>query len=264
MIKHLLTEGLSFKNVLKIIEANKDTQQQLDSLNDVRQKIGIFVIDLEYLHALSNAGQKLYIEELRNNLSEETITVVERYFDKKKNILKRNVVLADLILLKKNICKKLKQLKKRFEEKCGNKKRNGAYTTEGNGLIRWNGAKEILVHIRDRFIEEEKIPESDAEEFLAHFIGIDGERFTTLNPTRQINWLGSDADFGQLIDVQKQMNFINGRRFIKDYAKHFINRDGKQFKDLAQKRKNKDDSGSEGSVIKKIVMQAFKKTEVKR
>lgn len=99
--------------------------------------------------------------------------------------------------------------------------------------------KEILLRLFICLLRDGYIAQYSKEEILVHFADEKHRTFSQVtNATIKIRWRKSDDSFAIFISELAKKKMIDNKNIDKIFEKHFVNQDGNNFKDLAQKRYN--------------------------
>jgi len=120
--------------------------------------------------------------------------------------------------------------------------------------IIWLLGKEILLRLFICLRRDEYITEYSKEEILVHFADEKHRPFSQVtNTTIKIRWRKSDDNFAIFISELAKRGMIDNKNIDKIFEKHFINQDGNNFKDLAQKRYNTKNFTKTENIICKLL-----------
>ena len=174
------------------------------------------------------------------------------------------------ILCGKKLCKQLKSFLKKaqidyeyyqtemnLKGKCSglyldsNKKENDM---ENGERIIWMCGKDKLLRLFSGLKEKNILVEYSAEEILAHFCNEKQISFAHgINNTEMFRWRKSDNSFSFFVDELAKRNCIEEVNKYMVLRRHFLNKEGKPFKDLAQKKYNTKNFTRTGDLIEKIL-----------
>jgi hypothetical protein len=114
--------------------------------------------------------------------------------------------------------------------------------------------KESIFEVFDCLHKNEIIPSYSKIEILSHFV--DEKRIpysrSNINPYK-FNWLDSDSSFAVFIDELAKRGAIDDENKYKVITKHFLNKKGTEFKNLAQKKNYTDNYTKSGNLIREIM-----------
>jgi len=120
--------------------------------------------------------------------------------------------------------------------------------------IVWMSGKDKLMNMFSALKEKNILSEYTTEEILAHF---SNEKQVPFNKEfyhiGRLRWRKSDNSFSYFVDGLAKRNCIDEENKYMIFKKHFMNKDGKPFKDLAQKKYNTKNFTRTGSMIEKIL-----------
>lgn len=137
------------------------------------------------------------------------------------------------------------------------------YSRNGNNIanddnsierIIWLLGKEKLLKLFICLLRDEYITEYSKEEILVHFADEKQRPFSQVtNTTIKIRWRKSDDSFAIFISELAKRHMIDNKNIDKIFVKHFVNQDGNNFKDLAQKRYNTKNFTKTENIICKLL-----------
>lgn len=147
------------------------------------------------------------------------------------------------------------QDEKKPKEKPEPRKTKAVNKNDQNFNIIWLGNEAQLI---DLFMDLNKatlFPNYEEDEILSHFVSERMKRFESLvNFNDQLlHWLGTDEEFAYFINELTRAGFVNVSNKYKAFSSHFLNREGKPFKNLAQKFNNHKNHGSASPQIDEAV-----------
>ena len=120
--------------------------------------------------------------------------------------------------------------------------------------IVWMCRKDKLINMFSALKENNILSEYTAEEILNHFSNEKQVPFTKgTNHPGKFRWRKSDNSFSFFVDELAKRNCIDEENKYLIFKKHFINKNGKPFKDLAQKKYNTKNFTRTGNLIEKIL-----------
>ena len=135
--------------------------------------------------------------------------------------------------------------------------RNENYTKNEDFQIEriiWLVGKDMLLRLFLCLLRDEYITEYSKEEILVHFADEKHRPFCqSKGYSIKIRWRKSDDSFAILISEMAKRGMIDNKNIDRIFEKHFVNRDGNSFKDLAQKRYNTKNFTKTGNNISKIL-----------
>jgi hypothetical protein len=153
--------------------------------------------------------------------------------------------------LQENLTGKLK-----INSKTIDNKQTAGYTDNGFSVtrIRWMDYKEKLLELFDALHHNKMIPGYSEEELLIHFTDEKGKPFIKSNKLpEKFCWLRSDNAFSILLYELGEREVIMREEKYKVVAKHFLNRKGKEFILLPQKKHYAQNYTKTGNLIKIIL-----------
>ena len=118
----------------------------------------------------------------------------------------------------------------------------------------WKSNEKMLLKLFIELNRNEIVASYIKEDILPHF---SNEKLEPLsNKKSKIDrfvWQDSDSSFAVFVNELSKMGLIGDENKFKNFSAHFVNRNGEQFKNLAQKRNYKDLSLDTGSFIRGIL-----------
>lgn len=103
--------------------------------------------------------------------------------------------------------------------------------------IVWHLRKEKLLEMFSYLHKNEILPKYSKEEILVHFSDEKQTPFYKgFNHFKKLHWYDSDNSFSIFVDELAKRGAIKDVNKYKVFEKHFLNKNGKPFKDLAQKK----------------------------
>jgi len=262
--------GMLFITKKRLLDAlyNYDTtREKLIFLMDIRNNLSRIKKDFDSFKASSFDQEGIYLFRLANT-SPELVYFIEDSVEKSKQRSKSGFnlyVLKTLIEFKAGlydgvlelIDNQIKFLEERLslernnsikavdikninhqphenkkDTKAGKKKRQNSA-----GKITWLGTETQLIDLFFLLGEGKLMPKyEDDDEIVTHFIYDKGKNFNQSKNIKfqRFRWLGCDKDFPVLINKLVDEKFILGKNKYKNFEKHFLNKDGKLFKNLPQ------------------------------
>ena len=132
-----------------------------------------------------------------------------------------------------------------------NKKENDM---ENSDRIIWMCGKDKLLRLFSELKERNILLEYPVEEILAHFCNEKKISFVRgINNTEMFRWRKSDNSFSIFVDGLANRGCIDDENKYMLFKKHFMNKEGKPFKDLSQKKYNTKNFTRTGNAIGKIL-----------
>ena len=120
--------------------------------------------------------------------------------------------------------------------------------------IVWLSGKNKLLNMISALKEKNVLTEYTTEEIMAHFSNEKQVPFNKeFNHIGKLRWPKSDNSFSYFVNELAKRNCIDEENKYMIFKKHFMNKDGKPFKDLAQKKYNTKNFTRTGSMIEKIL-----------
>lgn len=245
--------------------------QMIESIEAKIEFISRKVMDCDqYLLDMRHAFNSLKIAEVEIQTDYQHVESILNDLLKKDEILRNQIFLEKAYLLKEKLCENalkfreqskmlLEHLQRSFENgiKASVLKENIIHTEDVFPEVQriiWKGTEIQLLRLFRELIINEIIPAYTKTEILTHFMN---ERLipfckqcTTQN---KFLWKDSDSSFAVFVNELVKMGLIGDENKFKNFSAHFVNRNGEQFKNLAQKRNYKDLSLDTGSFIRGIL-----------
>ncbi len=123
-----------------------------------------------------------------------------------------------------------------------------------NERIIWMRRKEILFNLFAKLEENKFLSEYSSEEILSHFADEKQIPFTKgILHTGKFRWRESDSSFAVFVNELAKRNAIDDNEKFKVFVKHFLNKNGKPFRNLAQKKYYTENYSKTGNVIREIL-----------
>jgi hypothetical protein len=120
--------------------------------------------------------------------------------------------------------------------------------------IVWMCGKENLLRLFVCLLRDEYITEYSKEEILIHFANEKQIPFYQgKNHSLKIRWRKSDESFSVFTGELAKRHMIDNKNIDKICEKHFLNKDGNAFRDLAQKRYNTKNFTKTENIICKLL-----------
>ncbi|MCX6175370.1 MAG: hypothetical protein NTZ27_11510 [Ignavibacteriales bacterium] len=120
--------------------------------------------------------------------------------------------------------------------------------------IIWYSGKDKLLEMFDSLNKNEILPKYSKEEILIHFSDDKQNPFCRgFNYFKKFLWHDSDNKFSIFVDELAKRGVIDDENKFKIFAKHFLNKKGKPFKDLAQKKNYTKNYTQTGNLIGRIL-----------
>ncbi len=135
--------------------------------------------------------------------------------------------------------------------------RNDNYTKNEDHQIEriiWLVGKEKLLKLFVCLHQDKYITECSKEEVLVHFVNEKQIPFCQgKSYSMKIRWRKSDESFAVFTGELAKRHMIDNKNIDKIFDKHFLNKDGNAFKDLAQKRYNTKNFTKTENIICKLL-----------
>ena len=123
-----------------------------------------------------------------------------------------------------------------------------------NNKILWKSSKETLLKVFGILHSNEFFPGYKKNEILIHFCNEKHKCFCVTNgELTPLAWKDSDCTFAIFVDELAKRGAINDNNKFKIFKEHFVNQQGKPFKNLAQKRNFTDNTTNTGKLIRNIL-----------
>jgi hypothetical protein len=127
-------------------------------------------------------------------------------------------------------------------------------TNSDEDKIVWMCGKEKLLIMFTKFKEKNFITECTKDETLSHFADENQiPFFKGTNIQRMFRWRASDSSFAVFVNELAKRNAIDGGDKFKVFLKHFLNKKGKPFRNLAQKKYYTETYSKTGNGIREIL-----------
>lgn len=137
---------------------------------------------------------------------------------------------------------------------CSTNEKNIVCKNETNKRILWKHGKEKLLKLFECLYENEIIPKYSSEEILVHFKDEKHVPFCRdYSFYKKLSWYDSDNSFSIFVDELAKRGVINDDNKYKVFERHFLNKKGIPFKDLAQKKNYTKNYTQTGNLIGKIL-----------
>ncbi len=185
--------------------------------------------------------------EIKEAVSKKIVkTCREKLCERNNHFLERTELLMDHYQTKLDVKVKCKGLNMNGS---GDDKLN--YSSD---RIVWMCEKDKLLNMFSALKEKNILSEYTVEEMLAHFSNEKQVPFTKgINHQGKFRWRKSDNSFSFFVDELAKRNCIDEEKKYLIFKKHFMNKDGNPFKDLAQKKYNTKNFTRTGNLIEKIL-----------
>jgi hypothetical protein len=195
-------------------------------------------------------------------------SIIELVNSNKK--VKRTITKKIVKICAKNLCQEYYDYLKRLENHLafcktkiearatwnGCSKNGNSIANDDKSIERiiWLLGKEILLRLFICLCRDEYTAEYSKEEILIHFADEKHRPFCKVtNTIMKIRWRKSDDSFAIFISELAKRGMIDNKNIDKTFEKHFVNHDGKNFKDLAQKRYNTKNFTKTENIICKLL-----------
>lgn len=129
--------------------------------------------------------------------------------------------------------------------------------THGNNAIEriiWRKGKDKLLELFESLYKNEILPEYSKEEILIHFADEKENPYCKrISLYKKFNWYDSDNRFSVFVNELAERGAINDESRYQVFADHFLNKKGKSFVDLPQKRNYTENFTQSGNLIRQIL-----------
>ena len=120
--------------------------------------------------------------------------------------------------------------------------------------IVWMYGKEKLLIMFTKFKENNFITECTKDETLSHFADENQiPFFKGTNIQRMFRWRASDSSFAVFVNELAKRSAIDENEKFKVFVKHFLNKNGNPFRNLAQKKYYTENYSKTGNMIREIL-----------
>jgi len=250
-------------------------KQQIDEIELVEDKIDFLSLEkLKYLtdfDDLQNKCEDYRTTEFIISTSSLNSKSPIMEFIKKDQKLKNRVTKIIIELYVAEQSKKYEKYLKRIElylnyYKTMNESRSHNHDIFGTGCNTLNNKnnyddrivlkckKESIFEVFDCLHKNEIIPGYSKIEILSHFVDEKRIPFSKGNISPfKLNWLDSDSAFAVFVDELAKHGAIDDENKYKVITKHFLNKKGTEFKNLAQKKNYTDNYTNSGNLIREIM-----------
>lgn len=130
-------------------------------------------------------------------------------------------------------------------------------STNENGTLEriiWRCGEEKLLELFDSLHQNEMIPKYSKEEILSHFGDEKQQPFGLgFGDSKKFRWNDSDNRFSVFVNELAERGAIEDEARYKIFACHFVNKKGKPFIDLPQKRNYTENYTKTGNLIRQIL-----------
>ena len=224
----------------------------------------------QYLLNMRHAVNSIKIAEVEIRTDYPNLEFVLNDLLRKDETLRNQIVLEKVCLLKEKLCESAVMFIEQAKMLLEHHQRSFEIRIKSNVFkesimnidavapeiprIIWIGTEIQLLRLFRELNSNEIIPAYTKAEILGHFMN---ERLipfckqcTTQN---KFLWKDSDSSFAVFVNELAKMGLIGYENKFKNFSAHFVNRNGEQFKNLAQKRNYKDLSLDTGSFIREIL-----------
>ena len=131
---------------------------------------------------------------------------------------------------------------------------NTLNTNSSMERIVWRSHQDRLLELFDVFYLNEIIPNYLTEEILCHFVNEKRIPYSRSNKQpEKLHWCDSDSAFAVFVDELAKRGAIDDENKYKVITKHFLNKKGTEFKNLAQKKNYTDNYTRTGNRIRGIM-----------
>ena len=249
----------------------KELEKELEAIELVEEKIKLIAYEMmrckmtiqDIADEVRNIDPSNIKLTAKVNCNDTTILAILNSDKKLKNAATKEL----LTFCSKKLCKELKNFLKKahvlyeyyqttldMKVKCNGFYLNGSRNDEPSDRIVWMCGKDKLLNMFSALKEKNILSEYTMEEILVHFSNEKQVPFTKgINHRGKFRWRKSDNSFSFFVDELAKRNCIDEEKKYLIFKKHFINKDGKPFKDLAQKKYNTKNFTRTGNLIEKIL-----------
>ena len=120
--------------------------------------------------------------------------------------------------------------------------------------IIWMPGKETLIKMFAKLEENKFLSRFSSEEILSHFADEKQIPFNKgIKYTGKFRWRESDSSFAVFVNELAKRNAIDDNEKFKVFVKHFLNKKGKPFRNLAQKKYYTENYSKTGNMIREIL-----------
>jgi len=255
------------KQLLDVLYKYDTTSKKLIFLLDVRNNLSRIKNDFDNFKASSFDQEGIYLFRLANT-SPELAYFIEENVERSKQRLRLG---TNLYMLKTyiefkaalygDVLRLINNQIEYFEKRLSLENNNASKSARGKkinhqpeeikkeskavkkkprnsvGKMIWLGTETQLIDLFFLLGEGKLMPKyEDDDEIVTHFINDRGQNFSHSKniKSQRLRWLGRDKDFPVLINKLVEEKFILGKNKYKNFEQHFLNKDGKPFKNLPQ------------------------------
>lgn len=257
-------ESFSIKELEKKLEAIESVEEKIKLISYEMMRCKMAIQDItDEVKNIDPSNIKL---TAKVNCNETSILDILNTDKELKNTATKEIS----ILCGKKLCKKLKSFLKKakidyeyyqtemnLKGKCSglyldnNKKESNM---ENGDRIIWMCGKDKLLRLFSELKERNILLEYKVEEILAHFCNEKKISFAHgINNKEMFRWRKSDNSFSFFVDELAKRKCIEEVNKYMVFRRHFMNKEGKPFKDLAQKKYNTKNFTHTGDLIEKIL-----------
>ena len=124
-----------------------------------------------------------------------------------------------------------------------------------NSKIIWLASETQLIDLFYDLANAKLLSNYSDDEVLSHFVNDRLEKFESLKKycSSKLNWLGTDVDFASFINKLVEAGFVKTSNKYKAFCQHFLNNNGKEFKNLPQKFQNSKNFDNPNPQINEII-----------
>lgn len=257
-------ESFSIKELEKKLEAIESVEEKIKLISYEMMRCKMAIQDItDEVKNIDPSNIKL---TAKVNCNETSILDILNTDKKLKNTATKEIS----ILCGRKLRKKLKgflkkaqidyeyyQTEMNLKEKCSglylDNNKKGSNMENGDRII-WMCGKDKLLRLFSELKERNILSEYPVEEILAHFCNEKKISFVRgINNTEMFRWRKSDNSFSIFVDGLANRGCIDDENKYMLFKKHFMNKEGKPFKDLSQKKYNTKNFTRTGNAIGKIL-----------
>lgn len=257
-------ESFSFSELEKQLEELSSDVEKIEFISNEVKKCKVAINDVEY------EAENFETMEIRLTLKAarpETPLVEVLNNDRR---IRRTATRKIMKLCARKLCRELYNYLKRAEVLLAHHKTKiearsnwNNYLVNDKYLFSETGQKELVIWLlgKDKLLRlfvylyrEGFITEYSKEEILVHYADEKQRPFyQSKGYSIKIRWRKSDDSFSIFISELAKRGMIDNKNIDRIFEKHFVNRNGNSFKDLAQKRYNTKNFTKTGNIISKIL-----------
>lgn len=237
-----------------------NTEERIEHLSQMILEGNLFIMSME------QAIDTLTIEELAVRTNQPNIQIVLNNLLKEDNIIRNQIIKEKIYLLNDKICCEakayvrhahylLEHYLRTFEISVKLKSLKGVGITSEPQKIMWNASKEKLIFFFELLFKSKMTPNYKPEEILNHFVDNKLRIFSEKElQFENLVWIDSDCRFSILVNELAKGKYINDEDKFVNFSRHFMNKKGKRFRNLAQMRNYTDMTNKSGDLIREIII----------